>query len=155
MHNKVVTKNTEVKQRATLKRLEKFSRFMDSSIGIPFTKFKLGAESVIGMLPVVGDFAGFVFSSYVLVEAQRAGATRELKIRILGNMLIDFFGGLIPVIGDVFDVIFKANTRNTGLLKNYLEEQLAIEPPSSFPWRTLIGLLFLFSIVAGGITLLI
>ena len=51
---------------ATLKRLERFSRFTDSSIGIPFTKFKFGIEALIGILPGVGDLAGLVLSTYVL-----------------------------------------------------------------------------------------
>lgn len=124
-----MTKPSEARQRAILERLDKFSRFTDSSIGIPFTKFKIGAEAVIGLLPVVGDMAGLVLSGYVLVEAQRAGASKDVKLRMLRNMGIDFLGGLLPVVGDAFDAIFKANTRNTRLLRNYLEEQLAVEPP--------------------------
>ena len=58
---------TEAQQRATLERLEKFSRFTDSSIGIPFTKFQIGAEAIIGLVPLVGDAAGLVLSSYVLI----------------------------------------------------------------------------------------
>lgn len=154
MHSDVNKKSTKEQQKV-LKRLEKFSRFMDSSISIPFTKFKLGAESVIGMLPVVGDIAGLVLSSYVLLEAQRLGVPKRVKFRMLRNIGIDFVGGLLPVIGDAFDAIFKANTRNTRLLKNYLEEQLEIEPPApSFPWRTLIGLSILFALVTGGLGLL-
>ncbi len=154
MHN-TINLSKEARQRRVLERLEKFSRFTDSSIGIPFTKFQLGAESVIGMLPVVGDIAGLVLASYVLVEAHRIGATKEVKLKMLRNMGIDFVGGLLPVVGDAFDAIFKANSRNTRLLKNYLEEQLAIEPPAPpFPWRTLIGLSLLFALVTGGLTLL-
>lgn len=155
MHNNSKKNSKEVQQRRVLERLEKFSRFTDSSIGIPFTKFQLGAESVIGMLPVVGDLAGLLLSSYVLLEAQRVGATKEIKLKMLRNMGIDFVGGLLPVVGDAFDAIFKANTRNTHLLKNYLEEQLAIEPPAPpFPWLTFIGLTILFALVTGGLTLL-
>ncbi|RMJ04176.1 hypothetical protein DOQ08_01496 [Marinobacter litoralis] len=145
----------EARQRATLKRLDKFSRFTDSSIGIPFTKFKIGAEAIIGVVPVVGDVAGLVLASYVLVEAQRAGASKGVKLRMLRNMGIDFVGGLLPVFGDAFDAIFKANTRNTRLLRNYLEKQLEIEPPAPpFPWKTLIWLSVLFALVTGGLTLL-
>lgn len=155
MHNNEINKSTDAQQRKALERLDKFSRFMDSSIGIPFTKFKLGAEAVIGMIPVVGDIAGLLLSSYVLVEAQRLGATKAVKLRMLRNMGIDFVGGLLPVVGDAFDAIFKANTRNTRLLKNYLQQQLAIAPPApSFPWRTLIGLSIFFALVAGGLMLL-
>ncbi|GGC59152.1 DUF4112 domain-containing protein [Marinobacter halophilus] len=146
---------TEAQQRATLKRLEKFSRFTDSSIGVPFTRFKFGVEAIIGLVPVVGDFVGLVLSSYVLVEAQRAGASKTVKRRMLRNMVIDFLGGLLPVVGDAFDAIYKANTRNTGLLRNYLEQQLAVEPtPPPFPWKVLIGLSIFIAVMAGWIALI-
>lgn len=146
---------TEAQQRATLKRLETFSRFMDSSIGLPFTRFKFGVEAVIGLVPVVGDFVGLVLSSYVLVEAQRVGASKTVKRRMLRNMIIDFVGGLVPIVGDAFDAIYKANTRNTGLLRTYLEQQLAVEPtPPPFPWRMLIGLSILIAVIAGWIALI-
>ncbi len=148
--------STEAQQRATLERLEKFSRFTDSSIGIPFTKFKIGAEAIIGLVPLVGDAAGLVLSSYVLLEAQRVGASKSVKLRMLRNMGIDFVGGLLPVVGDALDAIFKANTRNTKLLKNYLEKQLEVEPPPPpFPWWTLIWLTVLFAIITGGLTLIL
>ena len=147
---------SEEKQRAALARLEKFSRFTDSSIGIPFTKFRFGAEALIGLIPGFGDLAGLLLASYVLVEAQRAGASSKVKLRMVRNMLIDFLGGLLPVVGDAFDAIYKANTRNTELLKRYLEEQLEIEPPpKSFPWWTLIWLSIFFAIVTGGLTLIL
>ena len=146
---------TEARQRAILKRLDRFSRFTESSIGIPFTRFQIGAEAIIGLLPVVGDMAGLVLSGYVLVEAQRAGASKEVKLRMLRNMGIDFVGGLLPVVGDAFDAIYKANTRNTRLLKNHLEAQLAVEPPPPpFPWKTLIGLSVLFAVITGGVVLM-
>ncbi|MGO1463117.1 MAG: DUF4112 domain-containing protein [Marinobacter sp.] len=124
-----MTKPTEAKQRAILERLDKFSRFTDSSIGIPFTRFRFGVDAVIGMVPIVGDAAGLLLSSYVLIEAQRAGASKAVKGRMLGNMGIDFVGGLVPVVGDAFDVFYKANIRNTRLLKRHLEEQLVAREP--------------------------
>ena len=109
-------KPSEARQRAIVARLDKFSRFTDSHIAIPFTNVRIGAEAVIGLLPVVGDVAGLVLASYVLVEAQRADASRKVKLRMLRNMGIDFLGGLLPVVGDAFDAVYKANTRNTRLL---------------------------------------
>ncbi len=113
---------TDIDHQATLKRLERFSRFTDSSIGIPFTRFKFGIEALIGLIPGIGDLAGLILSSYILFEAQRLGVGSQLKSRIIINMLIDFVGGLIPFFGDIFDAYFKANTRNTQLLKRYLSE---------------------------------
>lgn len=150
-----MAKPTEARQRAILERLDKFSRFTDNNIGIPFTRFQIGADAVIGLVPVLGDTAGLVLSGYVLVEAQRAGASKAVKLRMLRNMGVDFIGGLVPVVGDAFDAIYKANTRNTRLLRNYLEEQLAVEPPAPpFPWKTLIGLSILLGVVTAGVVLI-
>lgn len=117
-------KPSQAEQQAILARLDKFSRLTDSSVPIPFTNFRIGAEAIIGILPVIGDVAGLLLSSYVLIEAQRAGASRWVKLRIMANMGIDFLGGLVPLVGDIFDAYFKANTRNTKLLREYLEGEV-------------------------------
>ena len=135
------------RQQATLARLDRFSRFTDSSIRIPFTRFELGAEALIGLVPVIGDAAGLVLSGYVLVEAQRAGASGATKRRMVRNMLIDFVGGLVPVVGDAFDAIYKANTRNTRLLRMELRRELGREEEKRFPWGTLLGLSLLFGAI--------
>lgn len=143
-------------QRAILQRLDKFSRFTDSSIGLPFTRFKIGVEAIVGLIPGIGDLAGLAMSGYVLLEAQRAGASGKVKRQMLRNIGIDFVGGLIPVVGDAFDAVYKANTRNTRLLRNYLNQQLAVEPPPpTFPWKVLIGLSVLFAAVIGGLVILL
>ncbi|BED88580.1 hypothetical protein PspMM1_10480 [Pseudoalteromonas sp. MM1] len=117
--------NTHLKTQAAIARLDRFSQLTDSSIGIPFTKFNIGLEAVIGLIPVIGDAAGLILSSYVLVEAQRLGVSKRIKTKMIINMLIDFVGGLVPFFGDIFDAFFKANTRNTRLLKKHLNAQLA------------------------------
>ncbi len=144
---------TEAKQRAILARLERFSRFTDSNIGIPFTRMRIGTEALIGLVPVVGDLAGLAMSGYVLLEAQRAGADSALKRKMLRNVAIDFVGGLVPVVGDAFDAIYKANTRNTQLLRGYLDRQLTPEPPPSLQWGRLVGLSVLFALIIGGVAL--
>ena len=116
-------KRSQQKIHAAITRLERFSKITDSSIGIPFTKFNIGIDAVIGLVPLIGDAAGLILSSYVLLEAQRMGMSKRIKLKIIVNMLIDFFGGLIPLFGDIFDAFFKANTRNTQLLKNALIKQ--------------------------------
>ncbi|PRB80192.1 DUF4112 domain-containing protein [Pseudomonas sp. MYb185] len=149
-------KPSEAEQRAILARLDKFSRFTDSSIGLPFTRFKIGVDPLIGLVPGIGDLIGLAMSGYVLWEAQRAGASKEVKRRMLRNIGIDFVGGLIPVVGDAFDAVYKANTRNTRLLRNYLNEQLAVQPPPRpFPWKVMIGLSVLFAAIIGGFVFLL
>lgn len=130
---------------AALARLDRFSRMADNAIGIPFTRFRIGFEPIIGLVPVLGDFAGLIMSCYVLVEAHRAGASPRIKGQMIRNMAIDFFGGLIPVVGDAFDFAWKANARNAQLLRDYLETELQTQPKPAFPWKpfvVIIGILF-------------
>lgn len=124
-----------LRQQAALARLERFSRLTDASIGLPGTRFRFGLDALIGLIPGIGDLAGLVLSGYVLLEAQRAGASRRVKGRMLLTMLVDFLAGLVPVAGDLFDAFYKANTRNTRLLKRHLRERLEIDPKPPFPWR--------------------
>ncbi|MGY8835832.1 MAG: DUF4112 domain-containing protein [Enterobacterales bacterium] len=123
--NDNINEHSQIKAQAAIARLERFSKLTDSSIGIPFTKFNIGLEAVIGLIPVIGDAVGLILSSYVLIEAQRLGASKRIKTKMIINMLIDFVGGLVPFFGDIFDAFFKANTRNTRLLKKYLNKQLS------------------------------
>jgi len=123
--NDNINEHSQLKTQAAIARLERFSKLTDSSIGIPFTKFNIGLEALIGLIPVIGDAAGLILSSYVLIEAQRLGVSKRIKSKMIINMLIDFIGGLVPFFGDIFDAFFKANTRNTRLLKKYLNSQLA------------------------------
>jgi len=84
------------------------------------------------------------------------GASKDVKLSMLRNIGIDFLGGLLPLFGDAFDAVYKANTRNTRLLRNYLEEQLAVEPPPPpFPWRAMIFLAIMFAVITGGLTLVL
>jgi len=125
--NDNINEHSQIKAQAAIARLERFSKLTDSSIGIPFTKFNIGLEAVIGLIPVIGDAAGLILSSYVLIEAQRLGVSKRIKTKMIINMLIDFVGGLVPFFGDIFDAFFKANTRNTRLLKNHIAKQVKSE----------------------------
>lgn len=129
---------SETDHRDTLERLDRFNYWTDSNIRVPFTSFRFGLSPLIGLVPGIGDFAGLILSLYVYREAHKIGADRKVKRKIIRNMLIEFVVGLIPVIGDAFDAVFKANTRNTRLLRNYLYKELGEEPEQRFPWFTLI-----------------
>ncbi|MFL1404165.1 DUF4112 domain-containing protein [Marinobacter sp. M1N3S26] len=112
---------TNKQREAALRRLERFSTVMDSAVRIPFTRIDVGVEAVIGLIPVIGDAAGLVLSSYVLTEAHRMGASRRVKAHMIKNIAIDAVVGSVPLLGDAFDVFYKANIRNTRLLREELE----------------------------------
>ncbi|CAN5226900.1 hypothetical protein BH23BAC3_BH23BAC3_31950 [soil metagenome] len=125
---------SDKKHRRTLERLNKFSYYTDSNIRVPFTKFRFGLSPLIGLIPGIGDFAGLILSLYVLYEARKIGAPGNIQRKMIRIMLIEFVGGLIPVFGDAFDAVYKANTKNTALLRNYLYKQIGEEPAWKFPW---------------------
>jgi len=105
---------------AALARLERFANLMDSAIDVPGTDFRLGLEPIVGLVPGVGDFASAVVSCYVPLEAIRLGASPELVFKMLFVILIDAALGSIPVFGDAFDALFKANKINVEMLEEYL-----------------------------------
>ena len=126
---------TEQDYRQSLQRLEKFSEWMDNQYHIPGTKISFGWDVLIGFLPVLGDLISLVLSGYILVEARKIGAPPALIRKMLRNIVVDFVGGLTPVVGDAFDIYFRSCTRNLVLLKNYIHVQLAPqEKDKPFPW---------------------
>lgn len=135
--------STQSAHRSTLDRLDRFSYYTDSNIRVPFTNIRFGLSPLIGLIPVIGDFAGLILSLYVLYEARKVGADRSVQRKMIRNMLIEFFGGLLPLFGDAFDAVYKANTKNTQLLRNYLYKELGEEPPWTFPWFTFLGICLL------------
>lgn len=142
-----MNKPTEEEHRQTLKRLDRFSYWTDSNIRVPFTKFRFGLSPLIGLIPGIGDFAGLILSLYVLFEARKVGADGKVQRKMIRNMLIEFIGGLTPVIGDAFDAVYKANTKNTEILRRYLYRELGEEPPKRFPWAMFIVMCILFMIM--------
>lgn len=104
-------------------RLDGYARLMDSQFRIPLTPVRLGLDSLIGLLPGIGDGVAFLLSLYPLMEAKKRGAPLTILLKMLLNTLVDFVVGSIPLLGDIFDVGFKANVRNVRLLKGYLRTE--------------------------------
>lgn len=105
-----------------LQRLQRLARLMDTAWGIPFTRLRFGMDSVLGLVPGAGDAIGFGISAYAVILAHRMGAPPALLVKMLAKAAIDAGVGSIPVAGDVFDLFFKANTRNLRLLSEFLEK---------------------------------
>lgn len=113
--------DADLRRIAALRRIDRYSRLMDSAVRIPFTRITMGLDGFLGLIPVVGDLTGLLLSGYVLVESQRAGASKRVQAHMIKNMLIDAVVGSVPILGDAFDVMYKANLRNARLLRRDLE----------------------------------
>lgn len=108
-------------RRERLSRLEWLANLMDTAVVIPGTGIRLGADAVIGLAPGIGDAVTTVISAWIVYEAHRLGAPRHVVTRMIGNVVIDSVVGAVPVAGDIFDVVWRANRRNVRLLREHLE----------------------------------
>lgn len=102
-------------------RLRAYARWMDAAFRIPGTRIRVGVDSLVGLIPGVGDLAGGALSLYPLLAAARLGAPPSLLLRMGLNIGVDALVGSVPVLGDLFDVAWKANRRNVRLLEEHLE----------------------------------
>ena len=113
-----------------LRNLERISSVMDSSIRLP-GGYRIGWDGIIGLIPGIGDLVGMGVSLYIMAGAMRLGASRMTMLRMLGNVALESTVGAIPVFGDLFDLAFKANSRNMKILNRQLENPVATEAQSS------------------------
>jgi hypothetical protein len=109
-----------------LEKLEKLAIMMDSKFVLPGTSIRFGLDSIIGMIPVLGDTFTFASTAYFYHIAHSFKMPWHLKIRILFNGFIDWLIGLIPLLGDIFDVRWKSNLRNFQLIKRHLKDKTII-----------------------------
>lgn len=114
-----------------LHRVERVAKWLDDVIRIPGTSIKVGLDSVIGLIPGVGDAAGLALGGWFIYEAHRLGAPAALKWKMARNVAIDAVSGLVPVVGDVVDVAYRSNRRNMDLLRGHFRPQLPASKPSS------------------------
>lgn len=110
-------------QQAELERLERLAYLLDASIEVPFTKFRIGIDSLIGLIPGIGDAASGLISLAILYRGWRLGVGAPVLLRMFWNLLVDVVIGSVPVAGDLFDMAFKANLRNVDIIKAALEKR--------------------------------
>jgi len=122
-----VLKATGPSRSETLARLEALSKLMDSAIAVPGTRLRIGLDSVIGLVPGIGDIASALISSYIIWEARQLGVPRWKIARMIANTALDTTVGAIPVVGDVLDVFYKSNRRNLKILRDHLEREGATD----------------------------
>lgn len=136
-------------EREAYERLSNLSRLLDDSIPVPGTDHRIGLDPLLGLLPGVGDLPATGVSAYIVLEAARLGAPRETLARMLFNLVLDATLGSIPLIGDVFDAVWKANVRNVELLESRTGEPAAAGRDRRFMLAlgvALVGFLFALSV---------
>lgn len=91
---------------------------MDKSIRLP-GGLRIGLDGLIGLIPGIGDATTSVISSWFLYNGYRKGLPLSVLLRMAFNILLDTAFGSIPIIGDIFDLFFRANIRNSQLIERF------------------------------------
>ena len=103
-------------------RLDALANLLDTAFVLPGTNIRFGFDAMIGLIPGIGDAITTVMSLYIVREARELGAPRHLIARMLVNVALDGVVGAVPLLGDAFDVLWRANRRNMALLRNHLAD---------------------------------
>jgi hypothetical protein len=102
--------------------VSRFSYLMDEQFRFPGTQFRFGLDPILNLVPFVGDMAGLLISGGLLMAMAKKGASNKLVVLMSVNILLDATIGAIPIIGQIFDFFYKANTRNIKLMKEHYFE---------------------------------
>jgi hypothetical protein len=104
-----------------VERLRQLAYLLDDRFRIPGTKYRIGLDGLVGLVPGVGDAVTTLISLYIVLEARRLGLPVSKLGRMGLNVGLDAVLGAVPLVGDLFDVAWKANRRNVALLLDHLE----------------------------------
>jgi hypothetical protein len=119
------------------KNLDALSHLLDDFLVVPGTKIRFGLDGIIGFMPGIGDIAGGIASSIIIVAAWMRGVAAVTVARMVMNVAIETVGGSLPVVGNLFDIAWKANRRNYALLTASLDRPRRTKTTS---WLVLAGI---------------
>jgi len=97
--------------------LENLSHYLDGLFRVPGTGWRFGLDSLIGLIPNVGDTVTSFASFYILLAGVRYGVPKITLLRMAFNIGLDYIVGIIPLIGDAFDFFWKSNKQNMDLIR--------------------------------------
>lgn len=125
--------------------VELLAWLLDNSIPIPGTGRRIGLDAIIGLVPGLGDLLSGGLGLLVVIRGAQRRLPTIVLARMLTNLALDFVIGSVPIIGDAFDLWYKANARNMRLLRRYAEAPAASTAGS---WAFFVGLLVAIGAVA-------
>ncbi len=104
------------------RRIEGMEKLLENSFTIPGVNYRVGLDSIAGLVPVVGDLVTAAMGMWLVWEARNLGMPTWKLIRMTGNVAVDTAIGAIPVVGDAVDFFFRSNTRNLKIVKRHLDK---------------------------------
>lgn len=143
-----MTQTLQTRSEPRVERLRALARVLDDALRIPGTKYRFGLDAIIGLVPGIGDAIGAIFSVFIVFQAARLGAPKATLFRMMSNIGLDTIVGEIPLLGDLFDFGWKANTKNMALLEKHLQQPVAAHRASRQVLALVaVGLLLILAVV--------
>lgn len=105
--------------RAAEQRISAVSRILDDVFTVPGTGYRVGVEPIVGLIPGAGDLISGAVGAWIIIEATRFKLPGVVIVRMILNTALDLIVGVVPLLGDAFDFVFKSNTRNVALFRRY------------------------------------
>lgn len=110
-----------------LARLESIAKLMDARFHLPILPIPIGLDTIIGLIPGIGDTISLGISGVIVAGARRLGIPQQHLMQMGANIFVDWLIGLVPVIGDLFDIGWQGNLRNVRIARAYLEDRWQTE----------------------------
>ncbi|HEX8256772.1 MAG TPA: DUF4112 domain-containing protein [Allosphingosinicella sp.] len=104
------------------RRMEAMERVLERAFVIPGINRPVGLDSIVGLVPVLGDVVTASMGAWLVWEARNLGMSKFQLVRLAGNVGVDTAIGAIPLVGDLFDFVFRSNTRNLRIIKRWLDK---------------------------------
>ena len=104
------------------RRIEAMEGLLERAFTVPGTRYRVGLDAVVGLVPVVGDFIAAAMGAWLVWEARNLGMSKFQLMRMSGNIAFDTLVGMVPLAGDAFDLLFRSNSRNLRIVKRWLDK---------------------------------
>lgn len=123
----LVLEERQVKELAQLENLESVARLMDAQFKIPGLPIPIGLDTIIGLIPGIGDTISLGVAASIVYGAKRLGVGSRHMGRMGYNIFVDWLIGLVPIVGDLFDIGWRGNIKNVTIAREVMEEKWARE----------------------------
>lgn len=151
MRESVNPRSVTPRQARRLVALRRFAQLLDSAFVVPGTRYRVGLDPILGLVPGLGDVVSPLFAIGILWQAHDLGVPRIVQLRMIVNVAIDALLGALPFLGDLFDFVWKANDKNMLLLERHA---MHVRRPAAGDW-VFVGLSTLIIVVIAAIPFVI
>lgn len=140
----MIEQDTQIQKTKIRQDVRQLADLLDSRFKLPFG-WSIGWDGIIGLIPGIGDLIMSGFSFYILMKAAQIGCPPSVLLRMCLNIVIDNLVSLPPFFGEIFDFIWKSNTKNVLLMEQYLNQP--VQTVTSAWWVLSLTFAFIISLL--------